>query len=74
MIDRIELLTDAARQSGLTFDLLEFVTRGLDDKALAILCGNVSTLPTYMKSRDIPYLSDSFNAPSIEMRKSPLSH
>lgn len=70
----LDLLISSAQESGLTVDLLEFVSRGLDDKAVAILFDNVSKLPQYMKSRDIPYLRRSFIAPSTDTRKSPLSH
>jgi len=66
--DQIEQLTNAARHSGLTFDALEFMTRGLDAKAVAILLGNVSNLPVYMKSRDMPYRDCIFNAPSMDTR------
>lgn len=67
-------IIDLADQSGLSVDLLEFLSRGLDDTAFAILAGNVSMLPRYMKSNVMPYLSRSRIAPSTEMRKSPLSH
>ena len=67
-------MINAAQASGLSVDLLEFVSRGLDDNSRAILFGNVSRLPKYMKSKDIPYLSTSRIAPSTDMRKSPLSH
>jgi hypothetical protein len=71
--ERLDQILVAA-QSGFSVDALEFVSRGLDDIALAILLGNVSRLPVYMKSIDIPYLVLSRIAPSIETRKSPLSH
>lgn len=67
-VARIDELTKAAAYSGLTVDALEFVTRGLDDKAVAILLGNVSNLPVYMKSREIPYRDCIFSAPSIDTR------
>lgn len=67
-------MIDAAIYSGLTVDALEFMARGLDENAVAILLGNVSNLPVYMKSREIPYRSCIFSAPSIEILKSPLSH
>lgn len=58
MDDRhLDQLIYAALQSGLSMDLLEFLSRGLDDKAVAKLLGNASILPVYMKSRDIPYLA-----------------
>ena len=64
----------AAQEFGLTAGAIEFLTRGLDEMAVAILLGNVSSLPVYMKSREIPYRDCIFSAPSIETRKSPLSH
>ena len=72
--EMVEALLGAAIHSGFTFDALEFLIRGLDATATAILLGNVSKLPVYMKSKDIPYLSRSRIAPSMEIRKSPLSH
>jgi len=70
----LDLLINVARTSGFTIDALYFLISGLDDSAVAILLGNVSMLPKYMKSKDIPYLSCSRMAPSMEMRKPPLSH
>ena len=71
---RLTQLIDLSDQSGLTVDLLEFLSRGLDETAFAIFAGNVSMLPKYMKSSVMPYLSRSRIAPSMEMRASPLSH
>ncbi len=65
--DRLAVLIRMADQSPLSLDVLEFISRGLDDTALAILAGNVSTLPRYMKSKDTPYLSLSRMAPSMEI-------
>ena len=70
---RLAQLIDLADQSGLTVDLLEVLSRELDETAFAIFAGNVSMLPKYMKSSVMPYLSRSRIAPSIEMRASPLS-
>ena len=72
--DRLDLLIDAAQSGLLTLDVLEALSRGLSDKALAILCGNVSRLPQYIKSKDRLNLSRNLSAPWIEMRKFPLSH
>ncbi len=72
--EKLDLLINASQVSGLTIDALYFLISGLDDSAVAILLGNVSMLPKYMKSRDVPYLACNRIAPSIEMRKSPLSH
>ena len=72
--EKLEMILKVAHQSGFTVDSVLFLMSGLDDKAIAILLGNVSRLPKYMKSKEIPYLSRSRTAPSMEMRKSPLSH
>lgn len=71
---RVDLIIEAANQSPLSFDLLEALSVGMDAKALAILCGNASRLPQYIKSKDNPNLSRTFKAPLMDMRKSPLSH
>ncbi len=68
---RLAILLCLADVFGRTLDYVEFVTRGLDVNALAILCGNASRLPQYMKSNDSPYASRRASAPSIEIRKFP---
>lgn len=65
---RIDLLTQAASENGLTIDYLEALTRGLSRKACLKVIGNASTLPAYMKSNDNPYVSRSCNAPSTDTR------
>ena len=70
---RLDLLIKAAKASPLTFDTLYGLSEGLDDKALAILCGNVSRLPAYMKSNEIPYISKSRLALTGGIQVSPLS-
>lgn len=72
--EQIDLIIEAAQLSGFTVDALVFLSRGLDATALAILMGNVSSLPVYMKSREIPYRDCILIAPSMEIRKSPDSH
>ena len=72
--ERLDMLIKAAQASPLTFDVLFSLSCGMDDNAVAILCGNVSKLPAYMKSKDIPYLSRSRMALSAGIQKSPLSH
>ena len=64
----------AAAQSGITVDALLCLISGLEDNSVARLLDNVSSLPTYMKSKDMPYRDCIVIAPSIEIRKSPLSH
>ncbi|WP_244271763.1 MULTISPECIES: hypothetical protein [unclassified Pseudovibrio] len=72
--ERFQLLLKGAQSSPLSFDLLEALSRNMDMSSLAILVGNASMLPKYMKSIEIPYRSRSFIAPGIETRKSPVSH
>lgn len=69
--ERQDLLIAAALESGLTFDLLEALSRGLDAHATAILCGNASALAQKMKSKEMLYASRSAIAPSVEMRLRP---
>ena len=71
---KLNALIAAAQSSGVSFDLLELFSRGLDDSALYIFCGNVSKLPQYMKSNETPKELRSFIALGMEMRKSPLSY
>ena len=65
---RLEAILAARQSSGLTVDSLEWLSRGLDRKALATLCGNASTLPQYIQSNVSPYLLRNFKAPSTEIR------
>lgn len=67
-MDRIDRLMKLARETGLTVDYLEFLSRGLDRSAEAILFGNISTLPQYMKSSDNPYVWRNNNAPFNDTR------
>ncbi len=60
---RYKLLFYGACRSPLSFDLLEMLSRNMDESSLAILVGNASMLPQYIKSSDIPYLSRSLSAP-----------
>lgn len=66
MRDRIDELSDAARESGLTIDLLHQLTQGLSRQAFLRVMGNASSLPSYMKSSDSPYLLRKAKAPSSE--------
>ncbi|WP_319528962.1 hypothetical protein [uncultured Cohaesibacter sp.] len=52
--ERLQMIIDACQASGFSLDLLELLTRGLDNQALAICCGNVSTLPKNKKSNEVP--------------------
>ena len=68
MQDRLTLLRDGARDSGITIDFLEALTQGLSRQALRKVIGNASSMPSYMKSSDSPYLFRSARAPSSESR------
>ncbi len=65
---RVDKLIAAADASGFTVDYLEWLSRGLEAKAEAILFGNISTLPQNMKSSGNPYISRSLKAPFSEIR------
>ena len=60
---RYQKLLYGALHSPFSFDVLEALSRNMDDNSLAILVGNASMLPTYMKSKETPYRSRSFSAP-----------
>lgn len=49
---RLELLKKARNQSGLSLDLWEELTEGLDQRSLEILVGRSSVIPKYMNSKD----------------------
>lgn len=63
---RIDDLIAAASASGLTLDLLHQLTQGLSRQAFRKVMGNASSMPSYMKSKDRPYLLRKANAPSSE--------
>lgn len=65
-VDRIDALVVAARESGLTIDLLECLTQGLSRQAFLKVMGNASSMPSYMKSKGSPYLLRKASAPSSE--------
>ena len=65
---RIDFLRAAARRTGFTIDYLEALTSGLSRKAARKVMGNASSMPSYMKSSDNPYVLRSAIAPSIETR------
>ncbi len=70
---RLELLLKASRETGFTVDYLELLTRGLSRSACLRLIGNASSMPSYMKSSDNPYVRRNASAPSIETRCRPVS-
>jgi hypothetical protein len=65
---RLSILIEAAAVSGFTIDYLEALTNGLSRKACLRVIGNVSSMPSYMKSRDNPYVRRSAIAPSTDTR------
>ena len=56
IVDRIEQLQLGAAETGFTIDFLEQITQGLSRQALRKVIGNASSMPSYMKSSDSPYL------------------
>jgi len=67
-LDRIEEMKKAATASGLTIDLLHFLTQGLSRQAFLSVMGNASSMPSYMKSIDNPYFALRASAPSSDRR------
>lgn len=72
-MDRIDLLKEGARKSGFTIDFLEALTQGLSRQAALRVMGNASSMPSYMKSSDNPYVCRNAIAPSTDMRCCPVS-
>ena len=68
MTDRIEELRKAARETGFTIDFLEGITQGLSRQAFLKVIGNASSMPSYMKSSESPYLFRNSSAPSKDSR------
>lgn len=66
--DRLEMLVRAARKTGLTIDVLDYLTDGLCRHACLKVIGNASSMPSTMKSSDNPYVFRSARAPSKEIR------
>lgn len=67
-MDRIEFLRQAAQKTGFTIDYLEVMTRGLSRQAALRVIGNASSMPSYMKSSDNPYVRRKARAPSRDRR------
>lgn len=61
-------LIKAARASGLTIDFLHWITQDLSRQAARKVIGRASSMPSYMKSRDKPYILRIANAPSSDKR------
>lgn len=49
--ERLALLKEARRVSGMPLDFWADLTEGLPYNSLAILCGNASVIPKYMNSK-----------------------
>lgn len=47
---RIESLALVRKQTPITLDILEWLTQGLDESAVATFCGNVSSMPKNIQS------------------------
>lgn len=69
--ERQTRLIASVEMSGLTYDLLEWLSRGLDDHAFDSFSGNAAALPQNMKSSEMLYVSRNASAPSVEMRNRP---
>lgn len=65
----LDKLIVAADQSGISLDVLVALSRGLDDKAIARLCGNCASMPRYMKSIVTPNLLHRTSASSGSIRR-----
>lgn len=70
-MDRLDILIDGARRTGYTIDFLEALTQGLSNQACRRLIGNVSAMPSYMKSNDTPYVRRISSAPLSDSRVEP---
>ena len=70
---RIDRLISAANKTGFTIDYLEALTLGLSIQAERKAIGNVSAMPSYMKSNDNPYVRRNAKAPSSDSRVLPAS-
>ena len=70
---RLDDLIDGAQASGFTIDFLEAITSGLSRQARLKVIGNASSMPSYMKSSDRPYVLRSASAPSTDSLKLPFS-
>lgn len=67
-MDRIDVLREGAAATGLTIDYLEALTSGLSLQATRKVIGNASSMPSYMKSSDNPYVCRNASAPSMDTR------
>lgn len=66
--ERIDALKKAAGKSGLSIDLLHHLTQDLSRQAFLSVIGRASSMPSYMKSIDSPYLLRKAKAPSSDSR------
>jgi hypothetical protein len=64
LMSRLTEMKKAAHESGLTIDLLHELTQGLSRQAFRKVMGNASSIPSYMKSNESPYLLRKASAPS----------
>lgn len=52
--NRLDILIEGARRTGLTIDFLYDISIGLSKSSLRKVIGNASSIPSYMKSSDSP--------------------
>lgn len=67
-MSRIDELRAGARVTGFSIDFLEALTQGLSRQAFLKVIGNASSMPSYMKSNDSPYLFRKASPPSNDIR------
>lgn len=65
---RLDLLLHASYVSGFSLDLLELLSRGMDENSVRIFSGNVLNLPRNIKSSDTSYFSRILKAPLSDSR------
>lgn len=66
--ERIDALMSAARETGFTIDFLDQLSMGLSSNAFRRFIGNALMSPSYMKSKESPYVFRSARAPSRPIR------
>ena len=71
--NRLDTLLEGARATGLTLDYLDDLTRTASLQAVRSVIESASSMPSYMKSSDNPYVRRSARAPSSDKRVAPVS-
>ena len=62
--EKIKTLVGVAQETGLTVDFLDQLTVGLSKSDFLRVMSNASGMPSYMKSKDSPYVFRSARAPA----------